>query len=235
MSFLKISKLNAFYGDFQALFDISICLYEGQKIALIGPNGAGKSTLLRSIAGWLPVPRKAVKYNKRNIGGLPANDVVSLGIASVPEGRRLFPSLSVKENLQMGQESGRKGVWSQDKVMQIFPVLRERLYHLGSELSGGQQQMVAIGRALMSNPRIVLFDELSLGLAPKVVNEIAKAIPDIQKSGVSIIFVEQDVRRALRLSDYVYCILEGRINLQGQSKNITFEDVEAAFWGQKND
>lgn len=231
MSLLQTNALDAHYGDFQALFDVSITLDEGKTVALIGPNGAGKSTLLRSIAGWVPVAKAAVRYNADDIGGLPANDVVARGIASVPEGRRLFPSLTVAENLLMGCESGRAGRWSQDKVLEVFPALGDRLDHLGSALSGGQQQMVAIGRALMSNPKVILFDELSLGLAPKVVNDIVRALPDIQASGVSIVVVEQDVRRALAISDYAYCILEGRINLQGPSDTLDFADIEAAFFG----
>ena len=231
MSLLETRDLNAFYGYFQALFDVSIRLEEGQSIALIGPNGAGKTTLLRSIAGWVNVENDTVWFDGQPIGGRPANSVVSLGIGSVPEGRRLFASLTVEENLLIGRESGREGVWTQDKVLEVFPALRERLHHLGSNLSGGQQQMVAIGRALMSNPRVVLFDELSLGLAPTVVNDIARALPGIQASGVSIIVVEQDVRRALSISDYAYCILEGRINLEGASSGLAFEDIETAFFG----
>lgn len=231
MSLLETRDLNAFYGYFQALFDVSIRLEEGQSVALIGPNGAGKTTLLRSIAGWVNVENDTVWFDGQPIGGRPANSVVSLGIGSVPEGRRLFASLTVEENLLIGRESGREGVWTQDKVLEVFPALRERLHHLGSNLSGGQQQMVAIGRALMSNPRVVLFDELSLGLAPTVVNDIARALPGIQASGVSIIVVEQDVRRALSISDYAYCILEGRINLEGASSGLAFEDIETAFFG----
>lgn len=231
MSLLQTKDLNAFYDDFQALYDVSISLEEGRTLALIGPNGAGKTTLLRSIAGWVPVERDAVRLDGQAIGGKAANEVVSLGIASIPEGRRLFPSLTVSENLLMGRESGREGVWSQDKVLEVFPSLGDRLNHLGSELSGGQQQMVAIGRALMSNPRVALFDELSLGLAPAVVGSVVRAIPEIQASGVSIIVVEQDVRRAIAISDYAYCILEGRVNLHGPSDELAFEDIEAAFFG----
>ncbi len=228
---LETRNLDAFYGDFQALYGVDVKLEEGQCVALIGPNGAGKTTLLRSLVGWVPVARETVLLNGQPIGGMGPDKIVSLGIASVPEGRRLFPSLTVDENLLMGTESGRAGPWTLDKVMEVFPALRDRRRHRGSDLSGGQQQMVAIGRALMSNPKVVLFDELSLGLAPTIVNDIARALPLMRDNGISIVLVEQDVRRALAMSDYAYCILEGRINLQGVSADLAFEDIEKAFFG----
>lgn len=228
---LETRNLDAFYGDFQALYNVDVKLEEGRCVALIGPNGAGKTTLLRSLVGWVPVARDSVLLNGKAIGGMTPDKVVSLGIASVPEGRRLFPSLTVDENLMMGTESGRSGPWTQDRILEIFPALQERRQHRGSDLSGGQQQMVAIGRALMSNPSVILFDELSLGLAPTVVNDIARALPLMRDSGISIVLVEQDVRRALSMSDYAYCILEGRINLHGPSAELQFDDIEKAFFG----
>lgn len=232
MNLLSTKNLDAFYGDFQALFGVTITLQEGQCVALIGPNGAGKTTLLRALVGWVPVAPSMVNFDGRNIGSAPPDRTVAMGIASVPEGRRLFSTLTVDENLLMGTESGRKGSWTIDRVYDLFPALKERRRHLGSNLSGGQQQMVSIGRALMANPRILLFDELSLGLAPTVVNDIARALPRIRESGVSIMLVEQDVRRALNLSDYAYCILEGRINLQGPSNKLEFGDIERSFFGE---
>ncbi len=232
MRLLKVSGLDAYYGDFQAIYNVNIDLESGQTVALIGPNGAGKTTLLRSIAGWVSVDRRAIQFDGEFIGGRPANEVVALGVGLVPEGRRLFPSLTVAENLAMGQESGRTGIWTQEKVLEVFPTLRDRLHHLGSELSGGQQQMVAIGRALMSNPRLLLFDEFSLGLAPTVVNDIVHALPEVRAAGISIILVDQDVRRALAMSDYAYCILEGKINLCGPSDTIDFNDIDIVFFGK---
>ncbi|WP_284163439.1 ABC transporter ATP-binding protein [Frigidibacter sp. SD6-1] len=232
MSLLSTHGLDAFYGDFQALYGVNVALEEGQCVALIGPNGAGKTTLLRALMGWVPVAEGMVLFDGHQIGGASPDRTVAMGIASVPEGRRLFPSLTVDENLIMGRESGRRGAWTLDGIYDLFPSLRGRRGHLGSGLSGGQQQMVAIGRALMANPRVLLVDELSLGLAPTVVNDIARALPRIRETGVSIMLVEQDVRRALSLSDYAYCILEGRINLQGPSGELEFGDIEKSFFGE---
>lgn len=231
MSLLETRDLNAFYGYFQALFDVSIRLEEGQSIALIGPNGAGKTTLLRSIAGWVNVENDTVWFDGQPIGGRPANSVVSLGIGSVPEGRRLFASLTVEENLLIGRESGREGVWTQDKVLEVFPALRERLHHLGSNLSGGQQQMVAIGRALMSSPTLILFDELSLGLAPSVVDDIYRKVRQIHELGVTAIVIEQDMKRALRVASHVFVMLEGHVVLEARPEDVTEEQVSAAYFG----
>ncbi len=231
MTLLQTHNLDAYYLDFQALYGVSISLDAGQIVAIIGPNGAGKTTLLRSLAGWVPVERGCVTFDDESIGGFAAEKVVALGIASVPEGRRLFHSLSVEENLLMGQESNRSGDWSTDTVFDLFPVLQGLRKRRGSDLSGGEQQMVAIGRALMANPKVLLFDELSLGLAPTIVGDICRTLPVLRDKGVSMIVVEQDVRRALDLSDYVYCILEGKINLEGESNELAFDDVANAFFG----
>lgn len=231
MSLLETVGLDAFYADMQALFSVSIHLEEATTTAVIGPNGAGKSTLLKSIMGWVSVAADHIKFEDRSIGGRPPETIVASGIAMVPEGRRLFPSLSVEENLLMGQESGRKGAWNLRRVYDLFPDLESRRQSPGTNLSGGQQQMVAIGRALMSNPRVLLCDELSLGLAPTIVNGIYETLADIQAEGVSIIVVEQDIQRALAAASQVYCLQEGRVALSGGPADLSFEQISAAYFG----
>ena len=232
MTLLETKGLTAFYGDFQALFGADIRLDAGETVAIIGANGAGKSTLMRSISGVLANAPEQVLFEGRPIGALPAPDVVALGIAMVPEGRKLFPSLSVEENLLIGRY-GRAvdGVWSLDTIYDLFPVLRERRTNPGTALSGGQQQMVAIGRALMSNPRVLLCDEISLGLAPVVIRDIYAAFPRIRASGASIVIVEQDIGQALKVADRIYCMMEGRITLSGTPETISRHDIHAAYFG----
>ncbi|MBB3407433.1 branched-chain amino acid transport system ATP-binding protein [Rhizobium sp. BK316] len=232
MALLETHGLTAFYGDFQALFGVDIALNEGETIAVIGANGAGKSTLLRSIAGLIRNVPTHIRFNARDIGALAAPDVLQLGIAMVPEGRRLFPSLSVEENLLIGKY-GRvgNGAWSLDTIYDLFPVLKERRHHPGTTLSGGQQQMVAIGRGLMSNPRVLLCDEVSLGLAPVVVRDIYAAFPKIRATGASIVIIEQDIGQALKVADRVYCMMEGRVTLTGIPETLSRENIHAAYFG----
>jgi branched-chain amino acid transport system ATP-binding protein len=232
MALLEIQGLTAFYGDFQALFGVDLVLNEGETVAVIGANGAGKSTLLRSISGLIRNAPGHIRYDNAEIGALPAPDVVRLGIAMVPEGRRLFPSLSVEENLLIGKY-GRtgNGTWSLDAIYDLFPVLKERRHGPGTALSGGQQQMVAIGRGLMSNPRVLLCDEISLGLAPVVVKDIYAAFPKIRATGAAIVIVEQDIGQALKVADRVYCMMEGRITLTGSPATLSREDIHAAYFG----
>jgi branched-chain amino acid transport system ATP-binding protein len=232
MALLEIKGLTAFYGDFQALFGVDLVLNEGETVAVIGANGAGKSTLLRSISGLIRNAPGHIRYDNAEIGALPAPDVVRLGIAMVPEGRRLFPSLSVEENLLIGKY-GRtgNGTWSLDAIYDLFPVLKERRHGPGTALSGGQQQMVAIGRGLMSNPRVLLCDEISLGLAPVVVKDIYAAFPKIRATGAAIVIVEQDIGQALKVADRVYCMMEGRITLTGTPATLGREDIHAAYFG----
>jgi branched-chain amino acid transport system ATP-binding protein len=232
MTLLSIQSLDAFYGDFQALFGVDLVLNEGETVAVIGANGAGKSTLLRSISGLIRNAPGHIRYDNAEIGALPAPDVVRLGIAMVPEGRRLFPSLSVEENLLIGKY-GRtgNGTWSLDAIYDLFPVLKERRHGPGTALSGGQQQMVAIGRGLMSNPRVLLCDEISLGLAPVVVKDIYAAFPKIRATGAAIVIVEQDIGQALKVADRVYCMMEGRITLTGTPATLSREDIHAAYFG----
>jgi branched-chain amino acid transport system ATP-binding protein len=235
-SLLEIRGLTAFYGDFQAIFGIDIDLDAGETIAVIGANGAGKSTLMRSIAGVIANRADMVLHRGEAIGAVPAFDVVRRGIALVPEGRKLFASLTVEENLQIGgYGSKRSGPWSLESVYALFPVLKERRGSPATALSGGQQQMVAIGRALMSNPEILLCDELSLGLAPVVIKDIYAAFTRIRASGMAIVVVEQDIAQALKVADRVYCMMEGRITLTGRPADLDRAEIHAAYFGAESD
>ncbi|WP_339757496.1 ABC transporter ATP-binding protein [uncultured Hoeflea sp.] len=232
MALLKTRGLTARYGDFQALFGVDIRLDQGECVAIIGANGAGKSSLLRSLSGVLRQEPGMVEFDGRQIGAMPADDIVELGISMVPEGRRLFPSLSVEENLLIGSyRSHGNGTWDLDKVYGLFPILKERRNSPGNALSGGQQQMVAIGRALMSNPRVLLCDELSLGLAPVIIRDIYKALPEIRKGGASVILVEQDIGQALKVADRVYCMMEGRVTLEGTPAGLSRDAIHNAYFG----
>jgi branched-chain amino acid transport system ATP-binding protein len=228
---LDVRALDAHYGDFQALFGVSLSVAAGQVVAVIGANGAGKSTLLRTIAGLIPSRRDAILFDGEPIGDLRANLVVARGIALVPEGRRLFPSLTVEENLLIGGGLGRPGPWTLPRVYALFPMLAERRHMPSPSLSGGQQHMVAIGRALMSNPKLLLCDEISLGLAPIVVREIYARLPDIVAEGISLVIVEQDILQALAAADHVYCLQEGRMALAGAPQTLTREAISAAYFG----
>ena len=228
---LQVTSLDSYYGDFQALFGLSLEVGAGEVVAVVGANGAGKSTLLKTIAGQISAPAHAIRFDGQPIGGERAHALVRRGIALVPEGRRLFPSLSVEENLLIGGENGRRGPWTLARVYDLFPVLKERRAQPSTSLSGGQQQMVAIGRALMSNPRLLLCDEISLGLAPIVVREIYARLPQIAADGMSLVIVEQDILQALAASRRIYCLQEGRIALSGESTGITREMIANAYFG----
>jgi branched-chain amino acid transport system ATP-binding protein len=229
---LETSNLIAHYGDFQALFGVDVALGAGETIAIIGANGAGKTTLMRSISGVLRNAPEAVRLDGAAIGGLPAPEILARGVAMVPEGRKLFPSLSVEENLLIGAH-GRKtgGAWTLETVYSLFPMLRAKRNNPSTSLSGGQQQMAAIGRALMSNPRVLLCDELSLGLAPVVIRDIYAAFPHIKASGASLIVVEQDIGQALKIADRVYCMMEGRVTLEGRPGDLSREAIHNAYFG----
>jgi len=228
---LDIKGLDAFYGDFQALYDLALHVVEGEVLAIIGANGAGKTTLLRSIAGLMKNGVEQVRYRDQPIGALRADQIAGLGIALVPEGRQLFPSLSVEENLMIGGRTNRKGPWSLKAVYELFPILKERKSQASTTLSGGQQQMVAIGRALMANPDLILFDEISLGLAPIIIKDIYAALPGIVGGGMSAVIVEQDIIKALSVSSRVYCLQEGRVSLEGKSDALKREDISRAYFG----
>lgn len=228
---LEVRGIDAFYGDFQALFGVSLRLEAGQVVAVIGANGAGKSTLLKSIAGLMPPRGGDIVFDGESVGHMPAFATVKRGIALVPEGRRLFPSLTVEENILIGGQSKRPGPWTLKRIYDLFPVLAERRHLPAPALSGGQQQMAAIARALMSNPRLLLCDEISLGLAPIVVRDIYARLPGIVGEGLSLIIVEQDIVQALRAANQVYCLQEGRVALQGVAKGLTRESISAAYFG----
>jgi branched-chain amino acid transport system ATP-binding protein len=228
---LAVRNLDAFYGDFQALFGLSMEVGAGEAVAVIGANGAGKSTLLKTIAGLLGAQRDAIRFDGAPIGGLPAHAVAARGIALVPEGRGLFPSLTVEENLLIGGQLKRPGPWNLSRIYDLFPALAARRNHPSTALSGGQQQMVAIARGLMSNPKLLLCDEISLGLAPIIVREIYARLPAILAEGISLILVEQDIVQALKATQRVYCLQEGRVALSGAAKDLTRESIAAAYFG----
>jgi branched-chain amino acid transport system ATP-binding protein len=228
---LHVDGIDAYYGDFQALFGVSLKVEPGQVVAVIGANGAGKSTLLRCISGLMHPRQGDIAFDGESIGSKPAHAVLKRGIAMVPEGRRLFPSLSVEENLLIGGQSKRPGPWNLNRVYEVFPVLAERRHQMAPTLSGGQQQMAAIARALMSNPRLLLCDEISLGLAPIIVRDIYAQLPAIVAEGQSLIIVEQDIVQALKAASHVYCLQEGRIALHGEAGSLTREAISAAYFG----
>jgi branched-chain amino acid transport system ATP-binding protein len=228
---LATSGLDAFYGDFQALYGVDVRVQAGEVVAIIGANGAGKTTLMRAITGLLPARPDSIVYRGEPIGRLRADQIAARGIAMVPEGRQLFPSLSVEENLIIGGQMGRRGLWSLDKVFALFPILKERRAVKSTALSGGQQQMVAIGRALMANPELMLLDEISLGLAPVVIRTIYDALPAIVGAGMSAVIVEQDIAKALSVSARVYCLQEGRVSLEGASAATSRDAIARAYFG----
>lgn len=228
---LDIRGLTANYGDFQALFGVDLHLDAGETVAIIGANGAGKTTLMRAITGIVR-PKGQIDLDGKTVTRLAAPDVLQQGIAMVPEGRKLFPSLSVEENLLIGAHTRKgNGVWNLETIYALFHILQERRHNPGTALSGGQQQMVAIGRALMSNPRVLLCDEISLGLAPVVIRDIYAAVPKIKASGTSIIVVEQDIGQALKIADRVYCMMEGRVTLTGTPATLTRAAIHDAYFG----
>lgn len=229
---LDVQGLTAHYGDFQALFGVDLHLDAGEAVAIIGANGAGKTTLMRAITGIARVTGGSARLEGGEITRLAAPDILTRGIAMVPEGRRLFPSLTVEENLRIGAHArSGNGYWTLERIFEVFPILRQRRMSPGTALSGGQQQIVAIGRALMSNPQVLLCDELSLGLAPVVIREIYAAFPRIRESGTSVIVVEQDIGQALKVADRVYCMMEGRVTLSGRPADLSRAAIHDAYFG----
>ena len=231
MSLLELEDISTGYGSFQALFGINLRIDEGETHAVIGANGAGKSTLLRTICGLIRTDAEKVRFDGQHIGQLPPHRRVGLGISYVPEGRWVFPSLTVNENLMVGAHSRRSGLWTMDKVYELFPLLSRLRQRQSFSLSGGEQQALAIGRGLMSNPRLLLLDEVSLGLAPVVVEKIYEAMPAIVESGTTVLLVEQDVGQAMKFADHITCLLEGRQVLEGSPSDISSEEVFAAYFG----
>lgn len=229
---LQTRQLKVFYGDFQAVFGVDFEVNEGETVAIIGANGAGKSSFLKALSGWVKSEPDSILLDGQPIGGKPAFEMVKSGIALVPEGRRLFPSMSVADNLLMGLngKSGDRG-WTYETICDLFPILRERANQLAPTLSGGQQQMVAIGRALISNPRVLLCDEISLGLSPAAVKDVYAAIGEIKKRGTTIVIVEQDLNAALSAADRIYCFLEGKVSLTGRADEFDRSQILAAYFG----
>jgi branched-chain amino acid transport system ATP-binding protein len=233
MTLLALENVDVFYGDLQACFGVTLSVEEGETIAVIGANGAGKSTLLRAIIGLTAIRSGALRLAGESLVGLPCDVVARKGVALVPEGRRLFGSLSVEDNLLLASARARKGPWSLERAYALFPAMREFRRQLAGELSGGEQQMVAVARALMTNPRLLLCDEVSLGLAPKIVDTIYACFADIRASGVAIIVVEQDTARARAMSDRLYCLLKGKVTLASPSREATMDAIAAAYFGGK--
>jgi branched-chain amino acid transport system ATP-binding protein len=231
MPLLEVQRLDAFYGDFQAIFGLSLTVGDGESVALVGANGAGKTTFMKCLVGLITEKRGVIRFAGAEISREPPERIARLGIALSPEGRILFPSLTVEENLRMGALNRRSGGWSLERLYALFPLLAERRYQMPTTLSGGQQGLVAIGRSLMANPRLLLCDELSLGLAPIAVDQIYACLATVRAEGTSILLVEQDVRRATLAADRVYCLLEGRVALEGASRELGDEQLTRAYFG----
>lgn len=231
MTLLETHGLRAHYGDFQALFGVDFAMNEGETVAIIGANGAGKSTFLRCITGLHSSAGQNITFDGKPIGGAAGDAIHKMGLAMVPEGRRLFRSLTVEENLMIGAAGKRQGPWTLEAVYDLFPDLLAKRNNPGTALSGGQQQMVAIGRALMANPKLLVCDEISLGLAPKIIKDIYEAVPQIRAKGTSILVVEQDVGQALAVADRIYCFMEGRVTLTGTPNTLTRDQIANAYFG----
>lgn len=231
MALLDVNGLQIFYGDLQAVFDMNFTVADGEAVALVGANGAGKSTFLKALVGLNEERSGTMHFDGIDISHMPAEQVSRLGLIMVPEGRLLFDSLTVEENLLMGSLNRRSGRWTLQRVFDLFPMLRERRRMYPGQLSGGQQQMAAIGRALMSNPRLLLCDEISLGLAPVVVEQIYRSFANIRSEGTAVVLVEQDVKRALATSERIYCLLKGRVSLTGPAQGLQPEQLTHAYFG----
>jgi branched-chain amino acid transport system ATP-binding protein len=231
VTLLEVEDVNAGYGEFEALHGVSMSLREGETLAVIGANGAGKSTLLKVIAGLLSPTAGHVALDGRRLDAMRTHERVGEGIALVPEGRRVFPSLTVRENLLVGAYARRPGPWSIDRVVELFPMLADKLGRAGGRLSGGEQQAVAIGRGLMANPRLLLLDEVSLGLAPIVVKQLYAELARIREAGTTVLVVEQDVAQAMAVADRVSCLLTGTVALEGAPKDLGQQQIRRAYFG----
>jgi branched-chain amino acid transport system ATP-binding protein len=228
---LEVRDLTVHHGQLRAIDQVSFQVFPGEVYAMIGANGAGKSTLLRTIAGLHRQTDGGILLDGKDITGLRAERRAVQGLVMVPEGRRLFPSLTLEENLQIGATCARKGDWTIERVYELFPWMPDRRNQRTEQMSGGEQQSVAIGRALVANPRVLLLDELSLGLAPVIVQRIYGMLPQILSTGITALIVEQDVSQALRVATHIHCLLEGRTTLQGTPADVTAAQVEAAYFG----
>jgi branched-chain amino acid transport system ATP-binding protein len=233
---LKIDNIDVHYGELLAVKDISLTVDQGQIVSIIGANGGGKSTVLKAISGLMKISKGTIRFMGKDIAQHRPFQTVDMGISMVPEGRHIFPRMTVKENLLIGAYTpkARKSVKKAcQKVYDLFPILEERSNQLGSNLSGGEQQMLAIGRSLMSEPKLILFDEISLGLAPLVIKNIYEKIREINKEGISIILVEQDIHQSLKTCSWAYILNEGRVALHGDPRNMSEDEVKDAYFGRK--
>lgn len=228
---LSVEKLSVFYGPFRALSEVDITVGAGEIVSIIGANGAGKSSLMKAIVGQADRMEGHIRFLGDDLAGQSTTEISKAGIALVPEGRRLFPSLTVEENLMIGWEVGRRGEIGFAEVYRMFPILEERRKQMVRELSGGQQQMVALGRGLLANPRLLLCDEISLGLAPVIINGLYEIIPKIRDRGIGIVIVEQDITRSLAIADRFYCLLEGHVNLSGRPADTSRDVVASHYFG----
>jgi branched-chain amino acid transport system ATP-binding protein len=233
MSLLQVDGLEAKHGLLKAVRGIDLALGEGEKLALVGANGAGKTTLLRTIAGIHPASAGRVHLDGKDITAVPAHRRAAMGIALVPEGRRLFGSMSVADNLKVATSARRAGRWSFDTVVEALPMLKPKLKATAASLSGGQQQAVAIGRALMTNPRVLLLDELSLGLSPLAVQGVYDSLAAIAAEGTPLILVEQDLQRTFSVADRIVCMLEGLVVASGRTTEMTREEVMDHYFGHR--
>ncbi|HTV91223.1 MAG TPA: ATP-binding cassette domain-containing protein [Verrucomicrobiae bacterium] len=235
MSVLRVEALDARHGLLKAVRGVSLRVSQGEILALVGANGAGKTTLLRAIAGAHKVWSGTIEFDGADVTNVPANKRTRAGIALVPEGRCLFSGMTVEENLLLAGRTGRKGPWNYKTVLEAFPMLSPIAQRKGGDLSGGQQQATAIGRALMTNPSLLLLDELSLGLSPVAVNAVYESLQTVIASGATIVLVEQDLSRVLRVSTRIACMLEGRIVLEGRTSDVTKEQITEAYFGLRRD
>lgn len=233
MSLLQVQALEARHGLLQAVRGISLDLAEGERLALVGANGSGKTTLLRTIAGIHPASGGKVLFDGRDVTPEPAHKRSAMGIALVPEGRRLFTTMTVADNLRVAQAAGRSGPWNFDTVVEAFPQLKPKLKAAAGSLSGGQQQAVAIGRALMTNPRVLLLDEVSLGLSPVAVQGVYDSLQALIATRTTLILVEQDLKRTFEVADRIACVLEGRVVATGRPSEMTREEVMDHYFGHK--
>jgi branched-chain amino acid transport system ATP-binding protein len=234
MSLLEIKDLSVYYGEFRALSGIDLDVEKRQVVSLMGANSAGKSTLLKTISGILKPSSGTINFEGKRIDGLEPHNIVAMGISLVPEGRKIFSALTVRENLLIGSYTPRARKTrneSLENVFQLFPALKGRIHQKGTDLSGGEQQMLSIGRALMSQPHFIVFDELSLGLSPLVVKELYKSVKKMNQEGMTVVLVEQDVKRSLKVSGYAYILQEGKITLKGNPRHFTEQTVKKAYFG----
>jgi branched-chain amino acid transport system ATP-binding protein len=232
---LEAQDVDAHHGHMQALYGVSIAVAEAETVALIGANGAGKSTLLATLAGAHRPSRGTVRWEDRDVTAVPAHRRVRLGVSLTPEGRRLFPSLTVQENLQVGMRARRPGPWNPERAYEVFPLVAQLRNRRADALSGGERQSVAIARSLMSNPRLLLLDEVSLGLAPKIVDQLYDSLRAVRAHGTGLLLVEQDLERAMEVCDRMYCMLEGRVVLAGRPGEVSRAEVVAAYFGTRAD